>query len=106
VDVLASVSRVMPNVTSPAHQQAATRLRQALAAAREVEDLVRIGAYVPGSDPTADWALKHLPAVQAFLSQGMDEAADFDETLRGLQAIWQSDPPAAVPPGKTGAPVA
>lgn len=90
VDVLASVSRVMPTVTSPAHQEAASRVRQALGAAREVEDLVRIGAYVSGSDAVADWALKHLPTIQAFLHQGVDEPADFDDTLRRLQAIWQS----------------
>jgi flagellum-specific ATP synthase len=92
VDLLASVSRVMPSVTSSAHQESAAKVRQALGAARDVEDLVRIGAYVPGSDPVADWALKHLPSIQAFLRQGVDEPADFDETVRCLEAIWTARP--------------
>ncbi len=93
VDVLASVSRVMPTVTSSTHQEFATHVREALGAARDVEDLVRIGAYVPGSDPVADWALKHLPAIQAFVKQGVDERADFEDTVRRLEAIWKSAPP-------------
>jgi len=94
VDVLSSVSRAMPNVTSPTHQASASRFREALAAAKEVEDLVRIGAYVSGSDPVADWALTHLPALQAFLRQGVDEPSDFAGTVQRLEALWR--------PGLTG----
>jgi FliI/YscN family ATPase len=89
IDVLASVSRVMPHVTSADHQAAASKVRQALGAAREIEDLVRIGAYVAGSDPTADWALKHLPAVQRFLRQAVDQSSGFEDTVGQLQAIWR-----------------
>ncbi len=92
VDVLTSVSRVMPSVTSLAHQASAGRVREALAAARAVEDLVRIGAYVSGSDPVADWALAHLPALQAFLRQGVDERADFDDTVQRLEALLKAGP--------------
>jgi FliI/YscN family ATPase len=90
VDVLASVSRVMPAVTSSAHQEAAACIREALGAARNVEDLVRIGAYVPGSDPVTDRALERLPAIQAFLRQAVDDPADFAESVRRLEAIWQA----------------
>jgi FliI/YscN family ATPase len=88
IDVLASVSRVMPNVVTPAHLEVALQVREALGAARDVEDLVRIGAYVSGSDPVADWALKHLGAIQAFLRQGVDEGAAFTETVQRLQSLW------------------
>jgi FliI/YscN family ATPase len=90
VDVLASVSRVMPNVTTRTQQEAAARLREALATARDVEDLVRIGAYAAGSDPTVDWALKHLPAIQTYLRQAVEERADFRDTVERLGAMWQS----------------
>jgi FliI/YscN family ATPase len=93
VDVLASVSRLMPSVTSPAHVAAAVRLREALSTARELEDLVRIGAYVAGTDPRADWALGCLPAIQGFLRQEVGERADFEETVRRLQTIMASEPP-------------
>jgi flagellum-specific ATP synthase len=88
VDVLASVSRLMPAVTSSAHQALAARIREALGAARNVEDLVRIGAYVGGSDPIADEALERLPGIQAFLRQAVDEPADFADTIRRLETIW------------------
>jgi FliI/YscN family ATPase len=92
VDVLASISRVMPHVTGAGHREAAIRLRDALGAAREVEDLVRIGAYVTGSDATADWALAHQPAITAFLRQEVAAPSRFDDTLRGLQSIWITQP--------------
>jgi flagellum-specific ATP synthase len=95
VDVLASISRVMPSVTTGDHLAAASRMREALGAARDVEDLVRIGAYVAGSDPKADWALAHLDQIQAFLRQAVDRPTAFAETVRALEAIWSADGAAA-----------
>ena len=92
VDALASVSRVMAGVASDGHQRAATRLRRLLAAARDVEDLVRIGAYAAGSDPVADWALRHLPAAHAFLRQAVDEPSTFEATARALDALGVPEP--------------
>ncbi len=91
IDVLASVSRVMPHITTSAHRDAATRLREALGAVREIEDLVRIGAYAAGSDPTADWALAHRDAASAFLRQAIDAPSCFDATVQQLEKIWQPD---------------
>ncbi len=93
IDVLASVSRVMPLVVPEGHMAAALRVREALGAAREVEDLVRIGAYASGSDPVADWALKHLPAIQRFLRQTADDRGSFEETLAQLQGLVKGAPP-------------
>jgi flagellum-specific ATP synthase len=90
VDVLASVSRVMPQVTSASHHAAAGRVREALGEAREIEDLVRIGAYVAGSDQKADWALAHLPAIQGFLRQRVDECSPFTQTVAELEALWRA----------------
>jgi FliI/YscN family ATPase len=100
VDVLASVSRVMPNVISRAHWEAAAQIRRALGAAKEVEDLVRIGAYVAGSDPAADWALAQFPAIQAFVQQEVEEATDFTDTIQHLESICQSEAGSGPPGGR------
>ena len=87
VDVLQSLSRVMPAVTTPAHRAAAARLRALLSAHARVRDLVTLGAYRSGADPEADAALERLPRIEAFLGQGLDEAAPWEDTLRRLEAL-------------------
>jgi len=87
IDVLSSLSRVMPNIVSQAHLQAANRLRQLLAAYRDAEDLIMIGAYQKGANPLVDFALERMDAIQRFLQQAIDERADFDETAAQLMRI-------------------
>jgi len=74
IDVLASVSRVMPRVTTPEAQDAAREARRLVALYREVEPLVRVGAFEAGRDPDADRAVALQPAINAFLRQGAGEA--------------------------------
>jgi flagellum-specific ATP synthase len=76
VDVLGSISRVMPEVVSPEDVQAASEFRGLLSALREVEDLVRLGAYVGGSDPRADRALALREKIETFLRQDRTERTD------------------------------
>ncbi len=78
IDVLQSVSRVMPRITPPEARAAADEARTLLAAYRDAEDLVRIGAYERGSNPTTDRALDLLPALNGFLRQSAEEAVDAD----------------------------
>lgn len=87
VDVLASVSRAMSHIVSPRHRAAAARLRELLAAYREAEDLINIGAYVRGNNPVVDKALEKLPAINQFLRQEVDQAFAWDETLATLMEI-------------------
>lgn len=94
VDVLASVSRLMPEIVPPEHLRAALALKEILATYRDAEDLVNIGAYVPGSNPRIDRALAKIEAANAFLRQGIFERADFAESAKGLLAIG-GDAPAA-----------
>jgi len=89
VDVLESVSRCMPEVTDATHQQLATRLRQVLATYREAEDLVNIGAYVQGSNPEIDFALRIMPRIEAFLKQGVDEGSPYGDVVPTLQQTLQ-----------------
>lgn len=85
VDVLASVSRVMPEVTTPEHQAVAKRFRSLLAAYKEAEDLINIGAYHSGANPLVDEAITKMPLIKRFLSQPVDEATDLSMALDGLR---------------------
>lgn len=84
VDVLNSISRVAPDVTTPAHQQAARTVRRVLATWNDIEDLVSIGAYVPGANPDYDVAVQSRAAVSAYLTQGQAEHCTFAEASDGL----------------------
>ena len=77
VDVLESVSRVMPSITTEDHRHAAQRLLDLLATYRESEDLINIGAYVKGSNPRIDQAIAMIQQIRVFLKQRADEREDF-----------------------------
>ena len=70
VDVLDSVSRLMPRVSSEKHRAAAGKLREWMAHYEENRDLVQVGAYRPGADPLLDKALQKLGAIEELLYQG------------------------------------
>lgn len=89
IDVLGSVSRVASRVTGKDQQALATRLRQVLAARRRAQDLIDVGAYAAGSNPMVDAAVAHADAIDAFLRQGMDEAAPAGESWQRLGALVQ-----------------
>ncbi len=87
IDVLASVSRVMPDVVDQNHYSAASGLRDILATYRDAEDLINIGAYVPGSNPRVDLALSKIEAIRHFLRQGIYETAIFEESIAQLMSV-------------------
>lgn len=87
IDVLRSLSRTMPQVTSAAHRAAATKLRTLVEAYESKRDLVQLGAYAKGSDPTLDRAIDRLARIEAFLAQAPDERTPLDATLRTLEAL-------------------
>ena len=87
IDVLASVSRVMPDVVSTAHQQSASAVRDLMATYREAEDLINIGAYVAGSNPRVDLAIARNGAIRSFLRQGIYEKTTFEDAERALGAL-------------------
>jgi flagellum-specific ATP synthase len=87
IDVLSSVSRVMPDVVDQNQYSAASAVRDILATYREAEDLINIGAYVPGSNPRVDLALSKIEAIRFFLKQGIYESADFEESLAQLMSV-------------------
>jgi len=84
IDILQSISRTMPDVTSVEHRVKAGKVREWLSTVRDSEDLVSVGAYVNGSTPRIDEALEKRDAVEAFLRQGADESPTFDASVEGL----------------------
>jgi len=87
IDVLASVSRVMTDVVPPEHLTLARQGRELLAAYRESADLVEVGAYVAGSNPKVDRALRCLPLLDPFLQQGPADRTRLPETMSRLRQV-------------------
>ncbi len=96
VDVLSSVSRVMPDVTDERHQALARRARQLMATYRDAEDLISVGAYQQGTDPEIDRAREAWPALQAYLTQPRGEVSTIEEGLAQIEALLPVDAPVAV----------
>lgn len=87
IDVLESVSRVMPDVTTAAHRKAASYIMDILATYREAEDLINIGAYVKGSNQKIDKSVLMIEPIRSFLKQGMDEGSDLDNAIKKLMEL-------------------
>jgi flagellum-specific ATP synthase len=87
IDLLDSISRLMPAVTEPAHREHAALLRKLLAVYHRSEDLVRIGAYKPGSDPDLERALRARGAMRAFMTQDSREHVQFADCVRRLAQL-------------------
>jgi flagellum-specific ATP synthase len=85
IDVLGSISRLMNEVATPKHREVASKLRSILAVYRKAEDLVNIGAYVAGSNPRIDEALRKIDAVNTFLRQTPDKSIPFAGMLADLE---------------------
>ncbi len=87
IDVLASVSRVMPAVVSSEHVALARRGRELMATYRRVEDLIAIGAYVEGSDPAVDEARARIEAIHRLLRQAPDEKSGLAQSREQLARV-------------------
>jgi FliI/YscN family ATPase len=87
VEPLESVSRLMRDVAPPAQLEAAARVKALLAAYRDAEDLIQVGAYAKGANPETDLAVKAQPAIRAFLRQGVDETSSLAGTREALDAL-------------------
>jgi FliI/YscN family ATPase len=95
VNVLASVSRLMPRLVDGPHGRAARRVRALLAAYDDARDLINIGAYVRGSNPDVDRAIELMPQIKALLSQEAGDISSFDAVVAELMVL--AGEPAAEP---------
>ena len=103
IDVLSSISRVMPDVTTPQHQEAARTIRQLLAVYREHADLISIGAYQRGANPLVDLAIERKDEIEKMLRQTVGERSSLEETRKALLLLASRCVPAASVPRGPGA---
>jgi flagellum-specific ATP synthase len=87
IDVLGSLSRTMPFVVEESQMKAAIKTRELMAAYKDVEDLVSIGAYKRGARPISDLAIDKIDDINGFLKQDKSEHASFEVASSGLSAI-------------------
>jgi len=88
IDVLGSISRVMEDIVDVPQRQNAGRFKETLAIYRKAEDLINIGAYVAGSNPKIDYALKLIDRINAYLRQDIGETVSLAESVAQLNALF------------------
>lgn len=87
IDVLQSISRVMPMVVSEEHMDNARRFKELMADYNEVEDLINIGAYKIGTNPKVDEAIIKMPDIKSFLTQKVEDSFDINFSLEQVELI-------------------
>ncbi len=87
IDILSSISRLMPDLVPQAYQQKAGKIREWLSTHQKAEDMLNIGAYAKGSNPKIDLALKKIDAVSSFLIQRYDERIALDNAFAGIEDL-------------------
>jgi flagellum-specific ATP synthase len=88
IDVLRSISRLMDDVVDAAQRRNAGLLKETLATFRRAEDLINIGAYVSGSNPKIDYAVKMIDRINAYLRQDIDESVPLAAGVAQLEALF------------------
>jgi flagellum-specific ATP synthase len=87
IDVLESISRVTPAITTREQRDAGSEMRRLLAAYRDAKDLIEIGAYVPGTNPTVDRAVALREGTERFLRQDMHESTSASDAWDALAQL-------------------
>ena len=84
IDILESISRLMVEIVSKEHYEAAGKLRNLLSLYNSNYDLISIGAYKSGTNPALDKAINKIDAINAFLTQNVKESFEFEQTVEFL----------------------
>jgi flagellum-specific ATP synthase len=87
ISILESLSRLMPSIASAEHMQKAKALRLLMASYARSEDLIRIGAYQKGADPTLDRAVEIVPQLNTFLNQRPEDIVVFPDVVKSLLEV-------------------
>lgn len=89
IDILSSISRVMVDIVDGDHLSARNQLISSLATYKKAEDLIQIGAYVEGSNPQIDEAIRNMPKINQFLCQRIEEKVSFENSVNHLKSLFQ-----------------
>lgn len=87
VEVLTSVSRVMPNIVDDEHKSFSSEIKNILSVYKDAEDLINIGAYVKGSSKRIDRAIDKIDAINSFLRQSVEEKVEMEEIISTMKNI-------------------
>lgn len=87
IDINASISRLMSTVASDEHKELASKIRDILSIYGKNEDLISIGAYKAGTNGSLDYAVSKIDKVNEFLTQGINEAFSYEDTLNKMREI-------------------
>ncbi|MDY6890734.1 MAG: flagellar protein export ATPase FliI [Pseudomonadota bacterium] len=99
LDIEASISRAMPQIVDGTQLNLALQFKRLYSRYQQNADLIAVGAYARGSDPETDRAIDMLPAIRAYLQQGMDEPVSMQRSVEEL-AMVMAPPPSRNPPGQ------
>lgn len=89
IDILTSISRILPSIVDKSHLEQIGKIREVLANYKKNELLIRIGEYKPGSDKDADFAIRYIDKVNKYLKQKIEEKALFEETKKQLMNLFK-----------------
>jgi len=89
IDVLQSISRVMPDIVDAKHKELASRFMETMAIYKKAEDMINLGAYKEGSNPKIDNAVRMIDKLKAYLRQGMHDRRDLADSLQGLHFLFE-----------------
>ncbi|RLA05163.1 MAG: flagellar protein export ATPase FliI [Gammaproteobacteria bacterium] len=87
IDIEQSISRVMPQITDESQQMSISAFKQILGTYNQNKDLISVGAYQEGTDPYIDESIEMQPSMLEFLSQGMNEKVNFDDSIQQLGSL-------------------
>ena len=87
IDLESSVSRVMPAIISAEQYKATQRIKQLSSLYSQNSDLINIGAYQKGSNPSIDEAITMQPRITQFMRQGMKESVNLKNSQQQLQQL-------------------
>ena len=90
IDILASISRLMSDIATDQHKKMASKIRQLMAIYQENEDLLSIGAYKSGSNPSLDESIKKIQSINRFLVQEVSEVSSFDESIKSMENVLKT----------------
>ena len=91
IDIEQSISRAMTSLIKPTHLDLVRKFKMLYARYQRSRDLISVGAYAPGSDELLDRAVAIYPKIEAFLQQGMNERADYEDSVIQLHRLFEQN---------------
>lgn len=91
IDILRSISRVMPDIVAPDHLDLARQIKKLMAVYEDARDLINIGAYVAGNNPDIDHAIRYIEAINTFLGQRVEETGTIPNAVIGMRKILSAE---------------